>query len=176
VEKLLCIGGFQYYDYWDNPTFELGAIGFGGGIFTKVPLSKTSNLFTNAHLAIIPLAGNSTINGPDTTQTRDYTFGDGLQGKFESTISLGKYATASFIYYYFFIHTYVGRPGNNAIGILKPRITVRLYKDLSVGYEHFVYYDGRHLKDYPAVYSTKTEQKIFLLLYLEDPQRRGHYN
>ncbi|HEV8512055.1 MAG TPA: DUF3943 domain-containing protein, partial [Cyclobacteriaceae bacterium] len=24
-------GGFQYYDYWDNKTFELGTIGFGGG-------------------------------------------------------------------------------------------------------------------------------------------------
>ncbi|MGZ3751622.1 MAG: DUF3943 domain-containing protein, partial [Mucilaginibacter sp.] len=28
-------GAFQYYDYWDNKTFELGALGFGGGLITK---------------------------------------------------------------------------------------------------------------------------------------------
>jgi hypothetical protein len=169
-------GAFQYSDYWDNKTFELGSIGFGGGVFSKLPLSKTSDLYTNVHLALIPFAGNSTKSGPDTSQFRDYTFGDGLEGKFESTINMGKYATASLIYYYYFIHTYVGAPGNNFIGILKPRVTVRLYKGLSIGAENFWYFDDRYLKDAPATHSVRTEQKIFLSLYIEDKQRRGHYN
>ena len=169
-------GIFQYYDYWDNKTFELGVIAFGGGIFSKLPLSKTFVLYTNTHLAVIPFAGNSTHFGPDTSQFRDYNYGGGFEGKFESTLNLGKHATASMIYYYYFVHTYVGLPGNNFIGILKPRITVRLYKDLSIGFEHFVYYNHRYLRDYPGIHSVRTEQKIFLLLYLEDKQRRGHYN
>ncbi len=169
-------GIFQYYDYWDNQTFELGGVSFGGGVFSKLPLSKTSNLYTNVHFSIIPLAGNSNLSGPDTLQVRDYSYGDGLQAKFESTINISKYATASLIYYYYFIHTYIGMPGNNFIGILKPRITARLYKSLSVGYEHFIYYNDRHLRNSPAIQSVKTEDKIFLMIYLEDKQRRGHYN
>jgi hypothetical protein len=170
------LGGFQYYDYWDNYTFELGAIAFGGGAFSKLLISKTSSLYTNVHLALVPFAGNSTRFGPDTSQVRDYTFGDGFEGKVESTLNLGKYATASVAYYYYFIHTYVGAPGNNIIGILKPRVTIKLYKDLSIGFEHFVYYNSRYLQGASPIYSMRTEQKIFLYLYLEDKQRRGHYN
>jgi hypothetical protein len=74
------------------------------------------------------------------------------------------------------IHTFNGLPGNNFISILKPRITVRLYKDLSIGFEHYIYFNDRYLRDYPAIHLVRTEQKIFLLFYLEDSQRRGHYN
>jgi hypothetical protein len=170
------VGGFQYYDYWDTKTFELGTIGFGGGVFTKLPISKHTDLYTNLNLALVPFAGNSTHFGPDTSQVRDYNYGTGLEGKFETTLNIGKFATASLFYYYFIIHTYVGVPGNNFIGILKPRVTVHLFKSLSLGYEHFIYYNDRYLRDYPAMHSARTEEKVFLLLYLEDKQRRGHYN
>lgn len=169
-------GGFQYYDYWDNKEFELGAIAFGGGVFTKLPISKTSNLYTNLHLGIIPFAGNSTRFGPDTSQVRDYNFGDGFMAKFESTITLGKYATGSMVFYYYLIHTYIGSPGNNYIAILKPRVTIRIYKPLNIGFEYFVYYNDRYITGIHAIHSMQTEQKVFLLLYLEDKQRRGQYN
>ncbi len=172
----ILLGGFQYYDYWDNKTFELGAIAFGGGVFTKLPISKTFNLYTNFHVGIIPFAGNSTRFGPDTSQVRDYNFGDGLLAKFESTLNFGKYATTSLIFYYYIIHTYIGDPGDNYIGILKPRVTVRIFKSLNIGFEYFVYYNDRYLSDFPAIHSVRTEQKVFLLLYLEDKQRRGQYN
>jgi len=169
-------GGFQYYDYWDNKTFELGTIGFGGGVFTKLPINKTFDLYTNVHLAMVPFAGNSTQRGPDTTQVRDYNYGGGFEGKVESTINIGKFATASLVYYYYLIHTYVGVPGNNFIGILKPRVTVRLYKSVNLGFEHFIYSSDRYILNQPATHSIKTEQKIFLMFYLEDKQRRGRYN
>lgn len=172
----LLFGAFQYSDYWDNKTFELGVIGFGGGVFSKLPLSKTWNLYTNIHLAGVPFAGNSTHFGPDTSQIRDYDFGDGFEGKFETTLNLGEAATVSLIYYYYFIHTYLGPPGDNHIGIFKPRVTVRIYKGLSIGAEHYVYYNDRYLKEAPAIHSVRTEQKVFLSYYIEDKQRRGHYN
>jgi hypothetical protein len=172
----ILIGGFQYYDFWNNKIFELGAIGFGGGLFSKLPLSKTSNLYTNIHLALIPFAGNSTQLGPEDVKFRDYNFGDGLEGKIESTINLGKYATVSLIYYYFLFHTYVGTPGNNIMGILKPRITILLDKDISIGFEQYVYYEDPIFSYFPATHSVSTEEKVFLLLYLEHPQRKGHYN
>ncbi|MEP6612513.1 MAG: hypothetical protein ABJA76_11530, partial [Mucilaginibacter sp.] len=169
-------GAFQYDDYWDNKTFELGALGFGGGVFTKYPISKDVMLYTNAHFALVPLAGNSTRFGPDTSQVRDYTYNDGLEAKLESTINFGKYASASFVYYYFLMHTYVGSPGNNYVSILKPRVTFRIAENLSLGFEHFIYYDDRYLKTLAPIHSARTEQKIFLSWFLEDQQRKGRYN
>jgi hypothetical protein len=169
-------GAFQYYDFWDNKNFELGALGFGGGLITKYPFSKSINLYTSMHLALVPLAGNSTRFGPDTSQVRDYTYNNGLEAKFEGTLNIGKYLSGSLSYYYYIMHTVVGPAGNNYIAILRPRVTVQLYKNMSIGFEHFVYYDDRYLKNFPAIYSVRTDQKIFLSLFLEDPQRKGRYN
>ncbi len=172
----LLIGGFQYYDYWDNKKFELGTIGFGGGVISKLPVSKTSNLYTSIHLAIVPFGGSSTKFVIDTTQVRDYNFVGGLETKFETTFNLGKYATASLRYYFYWMRTYVGVNGNNNIHILKPRITVRLYKYLSIGAETQLYYNASYVSSMPASHGIQTEQKVFLLFYLEDKQRRGQYN
>jgi hypothetical protein len=172
----LLIGGFQYYDYWDNNKFELGTIGFGGGMISKYPVSKTSNFYTSIHVALVPFGGNSTKFVIDTTQVRDYNYVFGLETKFETTFNLSKYATATLRYYFYWMRTYVGMNGNNFIQILKPRITVRLYKSLSIGCEAQLYYNNLSQRGMPPVHSIQTEQKIFLLLYLEDKQRRGHYN
>jgi hypothetical protein len=168
-------GAFQYYDYWDNKTFELGAIGLGGGLITKYPISKTINLYTNFHLTVIPLACNSTRYGPDTSQVRDYTYNNGLGAKFETTLEWGKHLSASVFYYYYILHTVVGPAGNNYVGILRPRINVQLYKNLSIGFEHFQYYDDRYLKNFSPIFSVRTEQKIYLTYFFEDSQRKGEY-
>ena len=169
-------GAFQYYDYWDNKTFELGALGLGGGLITKYPITKSIELFTNIHLAGTPLAGNSTRYGPDTSQVRDYTYNDGLEAKFETRLNIGDRVSASLSYYYYILHTFHGPPGNNYVAILRPRIDVRIYKNLSVGFEHFQYYDDRYLKNYPPVFSVRTEQKIFLTYFFKDGQRKEEYN
>jgi len=169
-------GAFQYYDYWDNRTFELGALGFGGGLITKLPISKNINLYTNIHLAAIPLAGNSTRYGPDTSQVRDYTYNDGLEAKFETSINFGKFISASVAYYYYILHTFVGPPGDNYVAILRPRINVQLYKNLSLGIEDFQYYDDRYLKNFSPIFSVRTEQKIYLSYFFEDSQRKGDYH
>jgi hypothetical protein len=168
-------GAFQYYDYWDNKTFELGAIGLGGGLITKYPISNSINLYTNFHLTAIPLAGNSTRYGPDTSQVRDYTYNNGLGAKFETTLDLGKRLSASVSYYYYILYTVVGPGGTNYVGILRPRINVQLYKNLSIGFEHFQYYDDRYLKNFTPIFSVRTEQKIYLTYFFEDSQRKGEY-
>lgn len=172
----LLTGAFQYYDYWNTRNFELGALGFGGGVFSKLEFQKHINLYTNAHLGVIPLAGNSTRSAPDALGLRSYVFATGLQGKIESTMSLGKYASAALVYYHFWLNTFEGLEGRNSIGIVRPRVTVQLYKNVSLGYEHFGYTTDRTLEAYPGQRSVITEQKIFLQLFLEAPDRRGHYN
>jgi hypothetical protein len=169
-------GAFQYYNYWNTRNFVLGALGFGGGLFIRLPISEQINFYTNAHLGVTPLAGNSTLIAPEAFGLRDYVYTNGFQGKVESTLSLGKYASAAFVYYHFWLKTIEGPEGSNSIGIVRPRVTLRLFKNLSLGYEHFGYSTNRKLDDYPNQRSVITDQKIFLQLFLEDPQRRGRYN
>ena len=173
----LLIGGFQYYDYWDNKSFELGTLGFGGGVVSKLPLTETSNLYNSIHLAIVPFAGSSRRAGPDMSQIRDYNYGSGLEARFESTVNFSKYATGTMIYYFYaFRSIFDGPAGNNFVHILKPRITVRLYKYLSIGVEEYVYFNDRYEIGLPALHGVRTEQKLFLHIFLEDKQRRGYYN
>ena len=172
----LLVGGFQYYDYWDNSKFELGTIGFGAGVVSKLPLSKTSNLYSSIHVALVPFGGNSTKFVIDTTQVRDYNFVGGVETRFETTVNLSTYATATLRYNFYWMHTYVGVAGNNFVQILKPRITVRVYKNLSIGCEAQLYYNDLYQRGMPSVHSIQVEQKAFILFYLEDKQRRGQYN
>lgn len=171
----MLIGGFQYYDYWDNKSFELGAMALGSGAFFKLPVSKNTIFYTNLHLAVIPFAGNSSRFGPDTSQFRDYDFGGGLESKIETTLSFGKYVTASLLYHYYMLHTYIGPTGNNFIGILEPKISVMLFNNLSIGFEQYSYADNRQLAGFPSVHSLRTEQKIVLSLFFQNDQRKGNY-
>lgn len=76
--------------------------------------------------------------------------------------------------------TKLGKPdnSNSSIGILKPRVIVNLSKSIGLGFEHQVYYVNRHLKNNPTptLHLTRTEQKVFLQIFLEDPRRRGRYH
>ena len=112
----------------------------------------------------------------DTATIRNYNFGGGLQGKFESTLNLGKYLNVSLIYYNYLIHTYYGTPGTNFILIFKPRVTVQLYHALRIGFENYIYTNDQYLSGFSVLHRLQTEQKIFLLLYFEDRQRKGRYN
>ena len=170
------IGGFQHYDYWDNKLFELGSIGFGVGIIARTPVQQHSNIYSAVHFAIVPLAGNSTRYGPDSSQFRDYNFGGGLEGKIEETFNINQWASSGFTGYYYYIHTYSGLPGNSLLGIIKPKLSIQLYKNLSVGFEQQIYHNDRYLNHVDNLHVTRTEQKFYLLLYLEDARRKGKYN
>ncbi len=178
-------GGFQYYDYFDTKSFELSTIAFGGGIFSKLPLSSTSNLYTHINLALVPFAGSSVTVVSDTSQYRDYRFAYGVEGKIESSVNLGKYAMITLLYNYYLIHAFdntgnsesrIGTLGNNYISMLKPKITIQLYRALSFGMEHSIYFNNHFQQGFPELHTAQTEQRVFLMLYLEDAQRRGHYN
>jgi hypothetical protein len=164
----MLIGGFQHYDFCDNKTFELGTIAFGGGLISKLPISANSNLYWDVHLGIVPLGGNSTRLGPDTSQFIDYNYGGGLETKFESTLNLGGWASVTFRGHYYWIHTYVGFAGDSFIGIIKPSVAFRLVDNLSLGFEQLVYYSDRYPRDFPDVHDVRTEQKMFLQFYVDN--------
>jgi len=172
----LLSGVFQNYDFWDNPTYELTTLGFGGGVVARMPLLSNASWFSVLHLDLVPFGGNNKVAGPDTTQIGDFNFGGGAEAKFESTLNFGNTASFKLVANYYWFHTYVGEPGNNFIAIVKPRVTVGIFDNLSVGVEESIYSSVRDSPNFGTIHSVNTEQKIFLILYLEDSQRGGHYN
>jgi hypothetical protein len=164
----MLVGLFQQMNFFNNKTFELGTIAFGPGIISKLPMSKSLSLYTNLHVNIVPFGGLSERFGPDTTQVRDYNYGGGAQAKLESTFNIGGWVGITFVGYYWWFHTFVGTAGNSYIALIKPRIAFRLFNNVSLGLEHLIYYSDRYPRDFPSVHSVRTEQKIFLQIFLEE--------
>ncbi len=161
-------GLFQHMNFFDNKTFELGTIAFGPGIISKLPLSKSSSIYTNLLPSIVPFGGLSGRHGPDTLQVRDYDYAGGAEIKLESNFNFGGWTSLTFIGYYWWLHTYVGTAGNSYITLLKPRITFNIFNNLSIGFEHLIYYSDRFPNGLKSVHSVRTEQKIFFQLFLEE--------
>ncbi|MGA2296764.1 MAG: DUF3943 domain-containing protein [FCB group bacterium] len=165
----MLLGLFQQYDYFDNKTFELGTISFGGGIMSRLPIYHDSYLFTNIFLAVVPFGGNSTQFGPDTTQIRDYNFVGGMETKFECGLNLF-WGSIQIVGYYWWLRTYNaagafldgGAVGNNNVCLLKPRITIRIYKNLSIGFEQLMYFTDRYMDNKSSFHDVRTEQKIYI--------------
>ena len=171
---LLLVGGFQEYDYWDNFTFEVGTLGFGPGIISRVSLFEKADLYTTIHFSLVPFGGNNFRYAPDTSQVRDYSFVGGYQGKFETTFSLGRVGSISFMAYYYWLHSYdiqdypANEPGTSMVQILRPRITVGLTNNLSIGFEQLFYYNNRTSDVLGDFHRSRTEQRLFLQLFFEN--------
>lgn len=170
------IGGFQYFDYWNNRVFEMGSLGFGVGLISRIPFPKTSYLYSSIHIAAVPLSANKTNFGPDTSPFRDYTFAGGLEAKIEETFNINKYASIGLNAYYYWTHNYEDLPGRSSIGIIKPRATVKLFGNMSLGFEHHIYFVDEYLENTPTLHLKRTEQKAFLQWFFEDSKRKGRYN
>jgi hypothetical protein len=127
-ENRLLAGIFQHFDYINNSLFQIGALGFGGGLISKFSISPKSNIYSNIHLALVPLAGNNTYFGSDSSFYRAYNFGAGAEAKVEETLNLNKWASLGFTGFYYFIHTYQGLPGNSIVGVYNPNLTIQILR------------------------------------------------
>jgi hypothetical protein len=173
----LLSGLFQNFDYWDSRGYELAMLGFGGGVIARYPVFTSASFYSTLHVALVPFGANNFAATPsDTAQFRDYNFGGGAEAKLESTLSFGNHASFKLVANYYWFHTYVGEPGNNLIAIVRPRITIGILDNLSIGLEHSIYSSTRDSPDFATIHTIRTEQKLFLMLFIEDSQRGGHYN
>ena len=79
--------------------------------------------------------------------------------------------------YYYWAHAYVGLPQVNTMIILRPRLTVRIFDQLSCGIENYTYInDQSYPTDRAPVHLLRTDQKIFFMYFFENPKRYEHYN
>ena len=170
IDNLEMLAGlFQHMDFFDNNTFELGSIAFGPSIISKLLVGKSSSLYTNLHVGIVPFGALSKRHGiTDTSQVRDYNYAGGAEGKIEAAFNISGWVSLAFIGYYWWFNTYVGDAGNNYIGIIKPSISFKVFNNISIGFEHLIYYSDRYPRDFASVHSVRTEQKIFVQVFIEE--------
>jgi hypothetical protein len=165
----MLIGAFQSYAFWDSRIFELATLGFDGGIVAKWQFSKNSNLQSAFHLGVVPLGAS---NSPyiDIVEAgvsvRDYDYSGGAEARCESTLNIANRGQLTAIYNVYWLHTYIGPAGNKVVSIFKPRIAIKLFSNISLGFEYLSYRKDNYLRDYPDVHKRNSEQKIYLMMYL----------
>lgn len=57
------------------------------------------------------------------------------------------------------------------MGILRPTINTKPFKNVSLGFEQHIYQNDRFLKGTPRLHLTHIKQKLFLQWYFEDKDR-----
>jgi hypothetical protein len=169
----MLVGAFQHYNFFDNKLFELYTMAISGGVMTRIQVSEDLDLYTNYHIGFVPFGGNNTQLGPEMTQVRDYNYCGGMETILESRLNFRNMLNFEFTGYYYWLHTYVGVPGidytrNNYIGLIKPSVSLRIYKNLSLGFEHLLYLSDRNGPATGKFHVRNSEQKICLLFYFGD--------
>jgi hypothetical protein len=160
----MLIGAFQNYNFFDNRLYELYSMSFGGGAITRIKFPRNMDLYTNCYIGLVPFGGNSTEKGPQMTQFIDYNFTGGMEAMMEGRLNIYDHVNVEFKGYYYWIHTYVGTPGNNYLGLLKPSFSVKLFNNLNAGFEHVLYISDRFNSWGETFRVRNSEQKIFLQL------------
>ncbi len=161
------IGGFQHYDYWNTDSFEIGTIGLGGGVLTNTPVFKNASFQNELHIALVPLGGSNekVVLVSDTLMNpglKYYSYSGGAEIKMLSALNF-KWGQLAAEYYFYWLHTYAGTPGDNLISILRPRVTIKLYKSINIGYEYLWYVRNTNYESAPSIYVSTGEQRVFLL-------------
>ncbi len=162
----ILVGLFQHYDFFDNTTYKVGGISFGAGLLTLYKTLGNKSLATVIHLNVMPLgATNSEYSA---FGEKEYNFTAGVNMKFEGTFDLG-WGDALVNYNLYYMHTLVGAPSNEFVGLLRPRIRVKIYKGLGVGAEYVFYHREGYYKNYPDVFVRNNESKLFVYYNFENP-------
>ncbi len=158
------LAGFQHYDYWNTDTFEIGTIGIGGSVLTRLSFGKKSYFENEFHLAGVPLGASNArkviVDQPN-PGFHNYTYSGGAEIKYRTTLNLN-FGEVGAEYYLYWLHTYVGQSGDNLIGIFRPHIRIRLYRGLGIGYEYLHYQRRDSNGQGPTIHVRSHEQRLYL--------------
>ncbi len=157
-------GIFQHFDYFDNLTFEFGAVPIGLGLLTKIPLTSSHNIYENVNASFIPFGANNAGYFPvDTAQSRDYSYGDGYEIMDETGLNVfNNTLNLSLVGYYIYFNSYYGQVVTNNILLLKPRIVLNLFDNVGIGLEHQIYQSHRTSPVLAPATLNRTEQRFFV--------------
>jgi len=166
-DQKLLTGIFQHYDYISNNIYTIGATSLGWGIVYRFPAVNEAELLSEMHISAILMGGANSAYAEEyyipgvSYPYRDYNMGAGLNSKFEGTLSF-PWGSLHLGYLGYWIHTLDGAPGDEIIGIFKPKFTYRIKGPWYVGFEYLFYHRTGKYADYPNIDLLNNEQRLFL--------------
>ena len=164
AKKNAMFGFFQHYDYINNPVYTLGSTAVGlGTVFRSMDRSFVGSV----HLSGIIMGATNSVYADQypvasLDSSRAYNFGAGSQIRVELNYQISSVRLFAG-YHLYYLRTIQGAPGDEILGILRPKILVGLWDDLALGLEYGLYHrHGRYHGLFPDIDLRSNEQKLYL--------------
>ena len=157
------IGLFQHFDYLNNPVYTLGATAIGLGTIFQ---SENRAFVGTAHLSGILMGATNSVYAEQykvasLDSSRAYNFGSGAQVRVEFNYRIGIVRLFAG-YHLYYLHTIQGAPGEEILGLFRPKILVGLWDGIALGLEYGIYHrNGRYHGLFPDIHLRSNEQKIY---------------
>ena len=164
AKKNAMFGFFQHYDYINNPVYTLGATAVGVGSV----VGTTDRTFIGAAcLSGILMGATNSVYADEfpvaaLDSSRAYNFGAGSQVRVELSYQLGN--VSLFVgYHLYYLRTIQGAPGDEVLGVVRPKVLVHLFNPVSLGLEYAFYHrHGRYHGLFPDIDLRSNEQKLYI--------------
>jgi len=154
-------GLFQHYDYVNVELFNYGGISLSPGLVSSWPLGKGWALRTQVHPGLLVLGGSNNEYFTN-TQGRNYNYTTGFKGKASLVVLSPRYGELLGEYMYFWMDSVEGIEGTDSIHQLVVDYNKRLYRDLGLGLEYYLYARSGDYAEFPQ--ATVTLDGVRLLI------------
>lgn len=161
-DKTLIIGIFQDFDFYNNSIYKLGSQSLGPGMILKVPVKEKINFAANVHTNFIVLSAlNSIYRG----ENRDYDFLMGAKILSEGIFDIGPFSL-QLEYKFYWMKSINGIEGKHTMGILNPKLFIKLYKGFGAGTEYLFYHRHSVYKKIETTNLNLTEHRFYISYWL----------
>jgi hypothetical protein len=159
-------GIFNHFDYLENNVYQVGGTSVGPGIGYRTPHNKSVQFIGLLHGALLLMGGANSDYASEykvafLDSARTYNLGPGAHAKLETFLRFS-FGSLYLGYSFWWIHTWDGAPGDELIGMLSPKLRIRLYKKLFVGLEYLFYHRVGKYDDFPNRDYRNNEERLFI--------------
>ncbi|TFH00403.1 MAG: DUF3943 domain-containing protein [Calditrichales bacterium] len=159
-------GIFQHFDYMENNVYQIGGTSVGLGAGYRTSEKKSTQFIGLVHAAALLMGGANSDYATDykvsfLDSARTYNMGPGGHAKMEAMVRFD-FGTFYLGYSFWWIHTWVGAPGDEFIGMWSPKFRVHLGGRWFLGLEYLLYHRRGVYDDYDDRSMQNNEQRLFI--------------
>ncbi len=157
-------GVFGHYDFLNNSVYEIGAASVGLSMGYRSAKNKKVQFIGLLHGSLVLMGGANSDYVPKVEfldSARTYNMGPGASAKLETFLRF-PFGAISLDYSFWWIHTWDGAMGDEFIGMLQPKIRIKIYKKWFVGLEWLLYHRVGKYDDFPNRNYRNNEQRLFI--------------
>lgn len=159
-------GVFHHFDYLENNVYQIGGTSIGLGVGYRTQPEKDVQFIGLLHGAALLMGGANSDYSEEykvsfLDSARTYNMGPGAHAKMEALVRFG-IGSVYLGYSFWWIHTWVGAPGDEFIGMWTPRLRFQVYKRWFIGLEYLLYHRLGIYKDHPDRDFRNNEQRLFI--------------